>query len=130
MPEKNNYVVLVVDDDRMARSVIVNMLELKGYRILEADNSHEALDYLRSRQQVDLLVTDYYMPGNLNGEQFVKLARSLRPSLKVLYATGYAEALREDASGSGNTQILAKPFQLNTLLGKVSTMIAGPSQAM
>ena len=130
MPEKNSHVVLVVDDDRMARSVIVNMLELKGYQILEADNSHEALNYLRSRQAVDLLVTDYHMPGNLNGEQFVKLARSLRPSLKVLYATGYADALRGDASDDGDTQILAKPFQLNVFLGKVGTMIAGQNQAM
>jgi CheY-like chemotaxis protein len=124
MAEKNNYVVLVVDDDRLARSVIVNMLELKGYTIKEANSTHEALDFLRSRERIDLLVTDFHMPGNLNGEQFVKLARSLRPSLKVLYATGYADALHENATDSADTQILAKPFQLNALLGKVSTMIA------
>jgi CheY-like chemotaxis protein len=124
MSEKNNYVVLVVDDDRLARSVIVNMLELKGYTIKEANSTHEALDFLRSRERIDLLVTDFYMPGNLNGEQFVKLARSLRPGLKVLYATGYADALHEDTAGNADTQILAKPFQLNTLLGKVSAMIA------
>lgn len=125
MSEKNENVVLVVDDDKMARSVIVNMLELKGYTILEANSTHEALDYLRSRQRIDLLVTDYHMPGNLNGEQFVKLARSLRPSLKVLYATGYADALHDNTLDNLNTQILAKPFQLNVLLGKVNTMIAG-----
>lgn len=129
MSTKNNYVVVVVDDDRLARSVIVKMLELKGYEILEADSSHEALDFLRSGQRVDLLVTDYHMPGNLNGEQFVKLARSLRPDLKVLYATGYADALRDDTLDGQDTQILAKPFQLNALLGKVSTMITGPNQA-
>lgn len=129
MATKNDYVVLVVDDDKLARSVIVNMLELKGYEILEADNSHEALDFLRSRQRVDLLVSDYHMPGNLNGEQFVKLARSLRPGLKVLYATGYADALRDDTSDGQDTQILAKPFQLNAFLGKVNAMIAGRSQA-
>lgn len=129
MSTKNDYVVLVVDDDKLARSVIVNMLELKGYTIREADNSHEALDYLRSRERIDLLVTDYYMPGNLNGEQFVKLARSLRPGLKVLYATGYADALRGDTLDRQDTQILAKPFQLNAFLGMVNTMIAGPSQA-
>lgn len=127
MSTKNEYVVLVVDDDKLARSVIVNMLELKGYTILEADNSHEALDYLRSRERIDLVVTDYHMPGNLNGEQFVKLARSLRPALKVLYATGYADAL-QDSFNRQDTQILAKPFQLNVFLGKVNTMIAGPNQ--
>jgi CheY-like chemotaxis protein len=125
MSEKNNHVVLVVDDDRLARSVIVSMLELKGYTIKEANNTHEALDFLRSREHVDLLVTDFHMPGNLNGEQFVKLARSLRPGLKVLYATGYADALRQNAADNADTQILAKPFQLNVLLGKVGTMIAG-----
>lgn len=127
MSTKNEYVVLVVDDDKLARSVIVNMLELKGYTILEADNSHEALDYLRSRERIDLVVTDYHMPGNLNGEQFVKLARSLRPALKVLYATGYADAL-QDSFNRQDTQILSKPFQLNVFLGKVNTMIAGPNQ--
>jgi CheY-like chemotaxis protein len=129
MSTKNEHVVLVVDDDKLARSVIVNMLELKGYEILEADNSHEALDHLRSRQRVDLLVTDYHMPGNLNGEQFVKLARSLRPDLKVLYATGYADALHEHSFDKQDTQVLAKPFQLNVFLGKVSTMINGRNQA-
>jgi CheY-like chemotaxis protein len=130
MPTKNDYVVLVVDDDRLARSVIVNMLELKGYKILEADSTHDALDHLRSRERIDLLVTDFYMPGNLNGEQFVKLARSVRPGLKVLYATGYADALREDTLDSDDTQLLAKPFQLNVLLNTVNTMIAGHGDSL
>lgn len=130
MSTKNDFVVLVIDDDKLARSVIVNILELKGYMILEADNTHEALNYLRSKTRIDLLVTDYYMPGNLNGEQFVKLARSLRPQLKVLYATGYADALRDDTLDARHTQILAKPFQLNTLLGTVNTMIAGQGQSL
>ncbi|MDQ9169613.1 response regulator [Oxalobacteraceae bacterium R-40] len=130
MPTKNDNVVLVVDDDKLARSVIVNMLELKGYKILEADSTHDAMDHLRSRERIDLLVTDFYMPGNLNGEQFVKLARSVRPELKVLYATGYADALREDTLDSDDTQLLAKPFQLNVLLSKVNTMIAGQGDSL
>ena len=128
MPTKNDNVVLVVDDDKLARSVIVNMLELKGYKILEADSTHDAMDHLRSRERIDLLLTDFYMPVNLNGEQFVKLARSVRPELKVLYATGYADALREDTLDSNDTQLLAKPFQLSALLSKVKSMIAGQEQ--
>jgi CheY-like chemotaxis protein len=130
MAAKNDYVVLAVDDDKLARSVIANMLAMKGYRILEADSSHEALDHLRSQQPIDLLVTDYHMPGNLNGEQFVKLARSLRPSLKVLYVTGYADALREGALDNDDTQLLAKPFRLNAFLDKVHTMIAGQKHTL
>ena len=115
--------VLVLDDDELARSVMVNMLELKGYTVLESASPLHALDLLRSRAKIDLIITDVHMPGGLSGSQFVKMARSARPHIKVLYATGYADELLEDLSTESETQIMEKPFHLNAFLTKVSTML-------
>ena len=116
-------VVLVVDDDEMARSVLVSILKLKGHEVLDVPTPLAALEILRSRQTVDLLVTDVHMPGTVDGTGFVKMARSIRPELKVLYATGYADEVAEEIAVDPGARLLAKPFPLNTFISTVSIMM-------
>lgn len=116
-------VVLVVADDNLAHSVSSNMLALKSSTVLEGATPLEAMALLRSRQRIDLLITDVHMPGSVDGGQFVKMARVVRPDLKVLYVTGYADKLLHDLADESGTDILKKPFPLNSFLAKVSAMI-------
>ena len=82
------------------------------------------LKHLESRASIYLLVTDVGLRGGLNGRQVADAARVLRPGLKVLFITGYAEnAVLSHGHLSVGMQVLTKPFELETLAGRVKEMI-------
>jgi signal transduction histidine kinase len=82
--------VLVVDDDPLVLTYASAFLESAGLTALHAASGQEALDMLRNGVSVDLLITDYAMPG-MNGMQLIAEFQRLLPGLPVLLATGYAE---------------------------------------
>ena len=84
--------MLVVDDEATVRMLVVDVLEEFGYRALQAADGASGLDVLQSSAAIDLLVTDVGMPGGMNGRQLAEAARAIRPGLRVLLITGYAEA--------------------------------------
>ena len=83
--------VLMVDDDSMVREVLARELEDRGFLVTTASDGLSALALLDSGQAMDLLVTDYAMPG-MNGLATIAEARRRRPNLPALLLTGYAEA--------------------------------------
>ncbi len=83
--------VLVIEDEPVVRGVIVEMLVGNGYQALEAVDGPAGLKILCSDQRIDLLVTDVGLPG-MNGRQVADQAREIRPDLKILFITGYAES--------------------------------------
>ena len=95
-----------------------------AYKVLEAPSGPAALKILESPQRIDLLITDVGLPGGMNGRQVADAARALRPDLKVLFITGYAE---NAAIGNGHLEpgmeILTKPFPMNALASKVRHML-------
>jgi PAS domain S-box-containing protein len=118
--------VLVVEDEPMVRALTVEVLEGMGCATLEAADGPSALRALRAAPRVDLLVTDVGLPGGLNGRQLADAARGVRPGLRVLFMTGYAE---NAAFGNGvlepGMRIMTKPFALDALAAKVRAMIDG-----
>jgi CheY-like chemotaxis protein len=119
--------VLVVDDEATVRMLVAEVLSESFYHILEAGDGPSALKILESDSRVDLMITDVGLPGGMNGRQVADAARGLRPGLKVLFITGYAE---NAAVGNGHLdvgmEILAKPFAMSTLGSKVREMIEAP----
>ena len=115
--------VLVVEDEPLVRMLIVDVLEELNYTALEAPSGDKALPILQSGQRIDLLVTDVGLPG-MNGRQLAELARGLRPDLKILFVTGYAEkaAVRSEFLGE-NMEIVTKPFAMEALATKIREMI-------
>ncbi len=81
--------ILVVDDDAIVLMNAVAMLEDMGHRVHEAASGQAALDVLRERR-IDLLITDYAMPG-LNGSDLIEAALALQPRLRTAMLSGYAE---------------------------------------
>jgi len=117
--------VLVVEDEAAVRMLVVEVLQELGYQVLEAFDSASALPYLDGDQRLDLLVSDFGLPG-LNGRQLVERARQGRPDLKVLFITGYVpdDEMRNDFLGPG-MDILTKPFSIDILAARIRRLIDG-----
>jgi PAS domain S-box-containing protein len=116
--------VLVVEDEPVVRGVILEMLGEQGYRTLEAVDGPSGLEALRRGERIDLLVTDVGLPG-INGRQLADQARELRPDLKILFITGYAEsvAISEGFLQPG-MEMITKPFDLDLLSQRIRAMIS------
>lgn len=116
--------VLVVDDEPAIRMLIVDVLAELGYQLLEAADAAGGLAVLRSDQKIDLLITDVGLPGGMNGRQLADAGRELRPDLKVLFVTGYAEAAIMGSGQFGQgMQVLPKPFAMNLLAERVNALL-------
>jgi PAS domain S-box-containing protein len=118
-------IVLVVEDEPVVRSVILEMLQDHGYRTLEAVDGPSGLRILSQGERVDLLVTDIGLPG-MNGRELADYARELRPDLRILFITGYAE---NTAMAGGfllpGMDMITKPFDGDKFLQRVRDMTAG-----
>ncbi|MET0406058.1 MAG: response regulator [Cystobacter sp.] len=114
--------VLIVEDEPLLRELVTEILGELGYRILEAADGPEGLEVVRSKKRIDLLVTDIGLPG-LNGRQLADAARELRPGLKVLFMTGYAEnAVFGTGYLDAGMQMITKPFDPEALATRVRAM--------
>ncbi|RMO94541.1 PAS protein [Pseudomonas syringae pv. philadelphi] len=115
--------VLIVEDDSAVRALVSEVLSELGYSFIEASDAPGAVPILESGQRIDLLISDVGLPG-MNGRQLAEIARQLRPELKVLFITGYAEhaAVRAGFLETG-MQLITKPFAFDHLTSKVREMI-------
>ena len=124
-PVEKSITVLVVEDEPAVRMVIAEMLSDRGYTVLEAYNGRSGLNTLQSSARIDLLLTDVGLPGGMNGRQLAEAARKLRPGLKMLFLTGYAESA---AFGSRKMEhgmeVMTKPFELDVLAARVQEIIS------
>ena len=106
--------VLLVEDDEHVRRSTFHALELLGYRVIEESNGPDALARLRTEREVDILFTDVVMPRGMSGVALAREARTFRPDLAILLASGH----RRDAIGAEPLEglaFLAKPYQLKDL---------------
>ncbi|MGI4941982.1 MAG: ATP-binding protein, partial [Janthinobacterium lividum] len=117
--------VLVIDDEATVRMLVTAVLEELGYATIEAENGASGLQALRSAGRIDLLISDVGLPGGMNGRQVADAARALRPQLKVLFITGYAEtAVFSQGNLDPGMHVLAKPFAMETLASRVRQLLA------
>ena len=118
-------VVLVVEDEAVVRGLIVEVLGELGYRAIEAADGPAGLAILQGDGRIDLLMTDIGLPG-LDGRQVADGARQVRPDLKVLFMTGYAEnaALATGFLEPGMA-LITKPFAMEALACRIREIIEG-----
>lgn len=111
--------LLVVEDDDIVRMLMVDVLDELGYETLEANCAHAALTILEDPDQsLALLMTDVGLP-DMRGEELAARARALRPTLPVLFASGYAESLDVPEG----MHMIGKPFSIDQLRDKVSAIL-------
>ncbi|MDY7066646.1 Response regulator receiver protein CpdR [Pseudomonas extremaustralis] len=125
MSEDAQDVVLIVEDDESIMFVLGEYLSGLGYRVLKAINGEQAFEILATKPHLDLMVTDYRLPGGISGVQIAEPAIKLRPELKVIFISGYPQEILDcHSSITRNAPILAKPFDLDTLQAHIQRMLA------
>ena len=118
--------ILVVDDNPDVRGVVVKQLTGFGYSVMESQDGPSALDIIRRDETIDLLFTDIVMPGGMTGVELAREARKLRPLLKILLTSGFAETTVQNHSQQGETiNILSKPYRRQELARKVQEVLSG-----
>ena len=121
-------IILVVEDNPELREVTVSLLEELGYRSIAAPNGPAALAVLESKQNIDLLFTDIVMPSGMTGIELARKALSLRPGIKLLFATGHADGV--DPTGVATEmsgEVLTKPYRKNDLARAVRDALKTPA---
>lgn len=115
--------VLLVEDEPVVRGLIVQVLGDLGYTVTEAADGQSGLRLLQTIPGIDLLISDVGLPG-MNGRQLAEAGRALRPGLKILFMTGYAEdAVFASGLLDPGMSMIAKPFAMDALVARVREVI-------
>jgi CheY-like chemotaxis protein len=119
--------ILLVEDDANVRNLLTLLLKRLGYQVLVAPNGHAALELVGQRSStdlpIDLLLTDVVMPG-MNGRQLAERLRSLRPTMQVLYSSGYTDdVIGQHGSVKEQLNFIAKPYSITTLGKKLRQVL-------
>ncbi len=126
-PAAQGNTILVVEDDPDVRRLTVTLLKAKGYTVLESETGEEALRLIAENWEIELLLSDVVLAGELSGPAVAEMALKDRPDLRILFMSGYAEdVIRRDREGAGRTvdaELLAKPFTRAQLTEKVEAAL-------
>jgi CheY-like chemotaxis protein len=117
--------ILVAEDEPAVRELVKQTLEQLGYRVLEATDGYEALRVVEQHtSHIHLLLTDVIMPL-MNGHELATRLRSVRPGIKVLYMSGYADdVLAFHGIDRPEIAFIQKPFTASELAGKVDILLS------
>lgn len=117
--------VLLVEDEDAVRLFAARALRNKGYNLIEAESGDAALDIIKKRaSEIDLMISDVVMP-NMDGPTLIRRARELRPDIRAVFISGYAEEAFRRSLGDdlGDVDLLPKPFSLKQLAAKVKEQL-------
>jgi CheY-like chemotaxis protein len=119
--------ILVVDDDRLNRKLISEVLRKQGHRVVEACDGALALEILQILR-FDLVITDFVMP-RLDGLKFVEHLHSLQPRMPIVFMTGYLSVISGKAILEDVAEVLGKPFELDVLRSTVHRLLESTPHA-
>jgi CheY-like chemotaxis protein len=114
--------VLLVEDEFLVRQLAADELADAGHVVTEAENGDSAYQILLGQEPFDLVMTDIRMPGALDGWALGAEALRLRPSLKVVYSSGFSTETRPLTE---RERMLPKPYRMNQLVDLVDALLGG-----
>lgn len=118
--QKGHESILVVEDEPLVREYVISQLTALGYAVFAAADGKQAMQILESDQPIDLLLTDVVLPEGLNGRKIAEHALKLRPTLRVLYTSGYTEnSIVHHGRLDKGVLLLSKPYKREELASKV-----------
>ncbi len=116
--------VLLVEDERLIRLVLVELLTDAGLRVTAAGTGDDAAALIDGPDGFDLVLTDMQMPGGLDGTAVARHARRRHPGICVIYMTGRPEVLRGVGALGPRDAVLPKPFAPSELLPVIRRLLA------
>lgn len=119
--------VLLAEDESQVRRILKRVLDLAGFRVLEASCGADALEHwAREKDRIKLLLTDMIMPGGVSGRQLATRLSLEKPELKVIYSSGYVPEGGEALTLPGAV-FVPKPFSPDLLVRAVRELLCvGP----
>jgi CheY-like chemotaxis protein len=121
MITRHQFTILIVEDDSDVRDVVVKILLAKNFNVLTAGDGYEAIRTLVG-SPVDLMLTDIVMPG-LSGYELAAQARLIRPSMRIMYATGYDGQAPGRQLAATHERILFKPLRAAELVSEIEQVL-------
>ncbi|CAN5502272.1 hypothetical protein BH11PSE4_BH11PSE4_26020 [soil metagenome] len=122
--EGGREIILVVEDDSLVRTFVVEQIRSLGYTTLTAVDATTAMIIVNGPHQIDLLFTDMIMPGAMTGRQLADASLLRRPSLKVLFTSGYTEdTIIHYGRLDSDVLLLAKPYRKADLARMIRTAL-------
>ncbi|MBA1242293.1 response regulator [Pseudomonas japonica] len=111
--------VLIAEDDELLRWIAEEVVEQLGLGVVSFECADEAITYMRANpDEVSMVVTDYIMPGELDGWEFAKQVCRKWPEVPVILTTGSA------GESEGNIRFLQKPWQIGELTDLIRSAVA------
>jgi two-component system cell cycle sensor histidine kinase/response regulator CckA len=125
-PSRGSETVLLVEDENSVRELVRDTLISRGYKVIDAGDGTTGMQLSEAYSgNIDILVTDVVMPG-MSGRELAQRVAAARPSIKVLYLSGYTEdAIIHEGALDPGTAFLQKPFTLHGLARKVHEVLHG-----
>jgi len=123
-PRSGDTTILLVEDNRMVREMVVDLLESGGFKVLVADSPLNAQEIERSHaDSIALMVTDVIMP-EMNGMELYESLHDRRPGMPVLYISGYtSDVVVHEGTLEEAVNFLKKPFSAEQLMERVKQML-------
>jgi two-component system, cell cycle sensor histidine kinase and response regulator CckA len=121
--------LLLVEDHEQVRTLVHLVLEKQGYAVLAAASGVEALAASAAHDgTIDLMITDLVMPG-MDGKELAGRLRTLRPDVRVLYTSGYAQGMVEGHELEDGDAFLPKPYDQSELAAAIAAVLGGAPPA-
>jgi CheY-like chemotaxis protein len=119
--------ILVVEDEEPLRELVIEILELYGYKVISAESGVAALKLWDThKNEVDLLLTDMVMPLGVSGRELAERLQQEKPSLKIIYTSGYSPGMAgKDLALLEGFNFLAKPYPPARLIEVVRECLDG-----
>jgi CheY-like chemotaxis protein len=122
--EGNDEHILIAEDDDLVKKHLESQLRLLGYHVTAVASGPEALNILKVRDDIGLLLTDIIMPGGMNRRELADQARSFYPLLIVLFTYGYSEkTIVHKGRLDPGVELLTKPYDRLELARKVRRLL-------
>ncbi len=116
--------ILVVEDDIALRRFVNDALISMNYRVLEAGDGHTAFGLIEQHDNIDLVLSDIVLPGELNGVALCRMAMDMRPGLKVILSTGYLGDVGDlDPAAIADLDRIPKPYRMADLAQKLRQVL-------
>jgi len=121
--QKGSGIILFVEDDEDQLATTPRTLHQLGYSVLTAANANQALKVIADNEHIDVVLTDYDMPG-LNGIELAERIEHMRPGLPVILVSGRSQILDMENNGRNIRLVLSKPFNKADLAAALSQILS------